>query len=135
MVDLGVISNQQDKIVAIAKQVLFNPKQIQSVMSMKFAIVCLQFVLHSKSLANWADEHDSSTEIVAHILSQIGSIHAQVHQQAVKSICILLQNQKINQMGKISKLIKQSIEARIAGLLNSAQRVGDTIQLDPAHQQ
>jgi len=81
-------------------------------MCLKYAIICLQFVLHSKTQAQWASEQDSSSEILASILQLIGSSQAVVNQQAVKSIYVLLQNHSIGKLGKISVIIRQFIESR-----------------------
>lgn len=48
MLPLGVIANQSENIRAVSSEFLHRQ---QSPMAMKYSIICLQFVMHSKSIA------------------------------------------------------------------------------------
>ena len=61
-------------------------------MAMKYGIICLQFILHAKSESQW--NSDANTGIILKaMLDQCVNIQKDVVQkQAMKSICVILQN-------------------------------------------
>ena len=64
MLDFGVISDQETKISECVNFILTSGKC--SATAIKYAIICLQFILHSKSEAQW--NTDPRTE---HVLAAI----------------------------------------------------------------
>jgi len=75
MLDLGVIQNQQQKIVGFMEVVM----QKGSPMQIKYAIMVLQFVLHSKTEAQWNTEGDNSGPILGLLLSLTTNTAQPVH--------------------------------------------------------
>jgi hypothetical protein len=60
MLDFGVISNQESKILNVAQNILSSDNKNRSVQfpgaAQKYAIICLQFILHTKSEKQWNEE-------------------------------------------------------------------------------
>jgi hypothetical protein len=68
--DLGVIADQQQKIMDVAEFILLAGNQnLCSPLAMKYALISLQFVLHSKTEAQWNSDPVAQT-VLARILSQ-----------------------------------------------------------------
>ena len=108
--DLGVINNQTNQITMTANTVLTTSS---SPVCIKYAVICLQFVLHSKSLSQWDDASDNSSNILSIILGQITSAHTVVHQQAVKSLCIILQNAQIRKLKTVTGSVKAFVQEKL----------------------
>lgn len=73
MLDSGVVANQEQKIVQAATYVIQSGKHSPS--AVKYSIMCLQFVLSTKSAAQWQNPSDSSSPILSLIFSQTLSTH------------------------------------------------------------
>jgi len=114
MLDFGVIANQEAKILESANFILTSGKC--SATAIKYAIICLQFVLHSKSENQWNTDPNTD-KILAAILNQICANQQGgkdiVQQQAIKSMCIILQNQKIRKLVKVGATIRNFVDAKL----------------------
>ena len=133
MLDSGVVANQEKKIVEAATFVIqsgrFSPSAV------KYSVMCLQFVLGTKSVAQWQSQDDSSGPILSLIFSQALSTHQSVFQQAVKTLCIILQNNTISAIPKVQALLKQFIDGTVMSVLGSQQRNANTNQVEVGAQQ
>jgi len=66
-------------------------------------------------------------------MSQIGNSHLVVHQQAVKSMCVILQNKAIRKLTQVGFIMKEFIDNKLTNLMQSSMRGGKTITLDSNH--
>jgi hypothetical protein len=66
--EFGVIANQEAKILNIANYILSSGKC--SAWSGKYAVICLQFVLHSKSENQWNNEPQTDA-VLSNLLLQV----------------------------------------------------------------
>lgn len=116
--DFGVISNQEQKIVKTCSDILTSAKYPG--MAQKYALICIQFVLHSKSEAQWNNQ--DTVVLLNALLNECTNTQKQVVQkQAIKSICIILQNNQIRKLTSVTQSILQFVKNKINQILNASQ--------------
>lgn len=84
----------------------------------KYAIVALQFLLHSKTESEWqvkpttCKQTESALKLLMQVLADTNRSSTQT--QAIKSVCLLLQNQKIDKMPLFLAQIQDFISSSVA---------------------
>ena len=97
MVDLAVIQNQHAQIFNLIKTVLFGADS--SDYTSKYGLIALQFLLHSKTSAQWQiGSSDAETELATQLLLSflVDAKKKKSQKQAIKSICLMLRNKNID---------------------------------------
>lgn len=66
----------------------------------KYSIMTLQFLLHSKTEPEWNGSDQETDQAFQLLLDCVVDKREKIQKQAIKSICILLQNKKIEKLNK-----------------------------------
>jgi len=102
--EMAVIQNQHAEIFNLVKSVLLGPEA--SDYTSKYGLIALQFLLHSKTQAQWqAGGGDAETEHATHLLLSflVDPKKKKSQKQAVKSICLMLKNRNIDKQPILTK--------------------------------
>lgn len=94
------------------KHILLSPDA--SDYTSKYGLIALQFLLHSKTLAQWQSGADAETQeatdlLLSHLLDATKKKKAQ--KQAIKSICTMLRNRDVSKQPILLVSIQNLIQA------------------------
>jgi len=79
----------------------------------KYAIITLQFVLFSKTEAQWA-QGQSAALVLQQLLHKSYEVQGDaVQKQAVKALCILLKNRKIGGLEVVQKVLTEFVDQKL----------------------
>ena len=96
MLDISVIQNQHAQIFDLIKTVLLHTEA--SDYTSKYGLIALQFLLHSKTAAQWQiNASDQETELATQLMLSflIDAKKKRSQKQAIKSLCLMLRNRNI----------------------------------------
>lgn len=94
MLDLSVIQNQHATIFEIIEKHMLS---VESPQVGKYGIITLQFLLHSKTEAQWNAEIETERAF-SMVMQGLIDKREKVQKQSQKSLCILLQNKQIEKL-------------------------------------
>ena len=133
MLDIAVIQRQHAQIFEITQKVLLNDSGATDSTSAKYGVIALQFLLHSKTQAQWqlrnADaETEQATTLLLSLLLDPKRKKAQ--KQAIKSVCLMLRNRGIEKQPLFLKHLQQLVQRTFsAGTNTGAAMDADTENL------
>lgn len=135
MVDRAVIQKEHAKIFNLIKQKLLSADA--SDYTSKYGVMALQFLLHSKTLAQWQSDSET-TEATNMLLSFLldATKKKKSQKQAIKSICTMLQNRDILKQPTLLNSIKSLVQAtffQIGGSSGSMQMDTDSGEAQLSH--
>jgi hypothetical protein len=99
MLDMAVLQHAHSQIYQVILTHLLNPS-VESPQVGKYGVIALQFLLHSKTEAQWnnASPDEETTQAWSLLMSCLIDKKEKVQKQAQKSMCILMQNKKIDRL-------------------------------------